>query len=83
MQMPEALGEGLGLAAWVTAARPENNLYWNPYKPLFKGPCFQRALAGFRANLAWNSAGRHAGFAVRDAKRLFEMQNFCISGRHP
>ena len=23
---------------------------------------------------------RHAGFAVRDAKKLFEMQSFCISG---
>ena len=25
--------------------------------------------------------GRHAGFAVRDAKKLFEMQSFRISGR--
>ena len=30
-----------------------------------------------------NCAGRHAGFAVRDAKSLSEMQNFRISGRHP
>ena len=33
-----------------------------------------------RSRAARELGVRHAGFAVRDAKQVFEMQSFCISG---